>query len=124
VQRYFRRASLHFSYSNGVTPGNGLYLASRQNTANAGINYAGMRYWSLNASVYYSDMHGIGQDIGRYRTGSGGVGAARSIASRNLFFTVRADARRYLAGQAFRRTSYHAAVGIAYSPGDVPLRLW
>jgi hypothetical protein len=69
-------------------------------------------------------MKSVGQDLGRYRTGSVGLGAARSIASRNLFFTARADARRYLAGQAFRRTSYHVTIGIAYSPGDVPLRLW
>lgn len=124
VQRFFRRATFHASYSNGVTPGNGLYMASRQNTANASISYTGMRYWSLNAGGYYSDMRSIGQDIGRYRTGSVGLGAARSIASRNLFFTARLDARRYLAGEAFQRNSYHASVGIAYSPGDVPLRLW
>ena len=66
---------------------------------------------------YYSDMHSIGQDIGRYRTGSGGFGAARSIASRNLFFTARVDARRYLAGQAFRRTSYHASRRHRLQPG-------
>jgi hypothetical protein len=124
VQRFFRRAAFHAGYSNGVTPGNGIYMASRQNTANVGISYAGMRYWSFNASGYYSDMRGIGQDIGQYRTGSAGLGAARSIASRNLYFTARVDARRYLAGDSFRRNSYHAAVGIAYSPGDVPLRLW
>ncbi len=124
LQRYFQRAGLHMSYSNGVTPGNGVYLASRQNTASAILSYTGMRYWSFNGGGYYSDMRSIGQDIGRYRTGSVGLGAARSIASRNLFFTARLDARRYLAGLTFRRTSYHAAVGIAYSPGDVPLRLW
>ena len=47
VQRFFHRASLQASYSNGVTPGNGVYMVSRQNTANAGISYTGMRYWSL-----------------------------------------------------------------------------
>lgn len=124
LQRFFRRAAFQAGYSNGVTPGNGIYMASRQNTASAILSYTGMRYWSLNAGAYYSDMRSIGQDIGRYRTGSAGLSAARSIASRNLFFTARLDARRYLAGEAFRRTSYHASVGIAYSPGDVPLRLW
>jgi hypothetical protein len=124
VQRFLHRASLQMAYGNGVTPGNGIYMASRQNTGSAVISYAGLRYWSFNAGGYYSDMKGIGQDLGRYRTGSLGLGAARSIASRNLFFTARADARRYLAGDAFRRTSYHASIGIAYSPGDVPLRLW
>jgi hypothetical protein len=124
LQRFFHRATLHMAYSNGVTPGNGVYMASRQNTANIGISYTGMRYWSFNAIGYYSDMDSIGQDIGRYRTGSVGLGAARSIASHNLFFTTRVDARRYLAGQTFRRNSYHASIGIAWSPGDVPLRLW
>lgn len=124
VQRFFRRSTFHASYSHGVTPGNGVYMASRQNTASAGLSYTGMRYWSLNGGAYYSDMRSIGQNIGRYRTAGGNLGASRSIASRNLFFTMRVDARRYLAGDAFRRTSYHASVGIAYSPGDVPLRLW
>lgn len=124
VQRFFRHSTFHASYNYGVTPGNGVYMASRQNTASATLSYSGMRYWSLSAGGYYSDMRDIGQDLGRYRTASFGLGASRSIASRNLFFTMRVDARRYLAGDAFRRTSYHASMGIAYSPGDVPLRLW
>ncbi len=124
LQRRFRRASLSARYDHGASPGNGVYLTSRQNTANASYSYTGLRRWSLTASAYYSDMQGIGQEIGSYRTASGGFGASRSISSRNVFFTTRFDVRRYLAGPQFRRNSYYATVGVAYSPGDVPLRLW
>jgi hypothetical protein len=69
-------------------------------------------------------MRGIGQNIGGYQTVSAGVGASRSLTSRNIFMTLRFDERRYIAGSSFRRNSYNASVGIAYSPGDLPLRLW
>jgi hypothetical protein len=83
-----------------------------------------MRRWSLTCNSYYSDLSSVGQEIGRYRNVSAGGGLSRSIGSRNLFFTARFDVRRYLAGSSFRRTATEGSVGFAYSPGDLPLRLW
>ncbi len=123
VSRHFRLATLSARYDHGVSPGNGVYLASSQSTASLWYTYNGVRRWSLTAQSHYSDMNGIGQDIGNYRNGSAGVGAARSIGS-NVFFTARYDLRRYLSGETFRRTASYVSVGFAYSPGDVPLRLW
>jgi hypothetical protein len=69
-------------------------------------------------------MQSIGQDIGTYRSAGGGFGSTRSITRRNLYLTARADARHTIAGAAFLQNYYTAMLGFAYSPGDVPLRLW
>jgi hypothetical protein len=124
LQRGFRHASLTASYQHGVTPGNGVYLTSQQDTASGEYSYTGMRNWSLSVRTYYSEMASIGQQISNYSTIGAGGGATRSINSRNMFLTFRFDERRYLAGASFHRNAYNASVGFAYSPGDVPLRLW
>jgi hypothetical protein len=123
VQR-FRHGSLAGGYSHGAMPGNGIYLTSRQNAATASYSYTGMRRWSLISRFSYTDMNSVGQDIGAYRRLSGGGGATRSIARTNLYLTARADVQRTVAGEAFSRNYVTATVGLAFAPGDVPLRLW
>lgn len=124
VARVFPHSSAAISVQTGASPGNGVYLTSRQRTATASYSYTGMRHWSLQAHTYYSDMRSVGQDLGRYETVTGGWSAARRIKRHNMFLTVRCDIHRYLSGSAFRRYSHFASVGVAFSPGDKPLRLW
>lgn len=124
INRQFRHGSASVGYNHGATPGNGIYLTSRQNAATASYTYTGMRRWSLSSNFSYSDMQSIGQDIGDYRSVGGGFGATRSITRRNLYLTARWDVRHTIAGREFLRNYYTATVGFAYSPGDVPLRLW
>jgi hypothetical protein len=102
----------------------GIYLTSAQDNFTGQYSYSDFRNWSLNASVYAASMRSLGQDIGRYNSLGGGAGLTHSIGSRNLYFTLRADDRQYKVGTAFSRNYYTASVGVAYSPGDVPLRLW
>jgi len=83
-----------------------------------------MRHWSLQAHAYYSDMRSVGQDIGRYEVVAAGVGLTRTLRRHNLFATCRYDLRRYLGGVDYRRFFNYASIGIAYSPGERPLRLW
>jgi uncharacterized protein GlcG (DUF336 family) len=120
----FRHAQAEFSGSYGASPGNGVYLSSHQRTLSATYNYTGMRRWSLQATTYYSDMRSVGQDIARFETLASGGGLTRSLGRQNLFATVRYEARRYLSGTEFKRFYHYVAIGIAYSPGDRPLRLW
>lgn len=124
IERRLRHGSATAGFNHGATPGNGVYLTSRQSSATAGYTYTGMRRWSLSSAFTYSDMRSIGQDIGRYRRVSGGFGVTRSITRRNLFLTARSDAYHTVAGSTFLRNYYTATAGLAFSPGDVPLRLW
>lgn len=124
LSRRFRNGSTDVSYHYGMTPGNGLYLTSKQNALSAGYSYTGMRRWNFTASAHYRDLEGVGQDIRSYRTAGGSAGATRMLGSRNLYLTARCDVRRAIAGEDFRRNFRSVTIGFAYSPGDTPLRLW
>ena len=116
--------SVSFSYNHGASPGNGVFLTSQQDSGMASYGYTGMRYWSFSSSFIYTQMRSVAQDIGLYRNVGGAFGASRSIGSRNVFLTARADLRHTIAGTGFLRNYQTVTVGVAYSPGDVPLRLW
>jgi hypothetical protein len=124
LARHFRKASASIAWNRGVSPGNGIYIASRQNSVSATYSYTGMRLWSLTASTYYSEMQGTGQDIGRYRGTSAEAGLTRSIHSKNIFLTLRFSVRHTSVENGLNRTAQVASFGFAYSPGDVPLQLW
>lgn len=124
LSRRFRNASASINGQYGASPGNGIYLTSRQATVFGQYSYTGLRKWSLAALVGFSDLQSIGQDISRYRSVTAGGSVTRGLGRQNFFATARWDARRITAGQSFGRTYYTASVGVAYSPGDIPLRLW
>lgn len=121
----FHYSSLQFSYNDSITPGNGIFLTSRAQYASGSYSYTGLRQWNLGLSGGYSKLRSIGQDLlGTYSYYSAGLGATYNL-GRSFHFTARLDGRHTsLTGAGFKRNSYRAAVGIAFSPGEVPLSLW
>ena len=64
------------------------------------------------------------QTIGKYRSYNAGAGFTYQL-NDWAHIVGRYDARRYNAGEAhLRRTTHQTSVGIAFSPGDLPLSLW
>lgn len=124
LSRVFRHASTSVSFSHGATPGNGIYLTSSQDTVAGHYSYSGLRRWSISANGYYASMRNLGQDMGRFEALTIGAGVARSIGARNVFFTARIDEQRAKIKAVYGRNYYNISVGFAYSPGDIPLRLW
>lgn len=124
LSRRFRHGTAGISAQYGASPGNGVYLTSRHNVVAGDYAYTGMRRWSMSVRASYSDMRSVGQDIGRYESVSAGASVTRALGDRNLFLTFRCDARNVSSGNTYHRTYYTALVGVAYSPGDIPLRLW
>jgi hypothetical protein len=124
LSRQFRHATAHAAYHYGATPGNGIYLTSRQNSFSAGYSYTGMRHWNFSSSAHYRDLEGVGQELRNYRSTGGSASVTRTLGDRNLYLTARCDVRRSIAGQNFKRNFRSVSIGLAYSPGDVPLRLW
>jgi hypothetical protein len=122
--RRIGHGSLSFGYTYGASPGNGIYLTSQQSTGSAGYSYTGLRRWSLSSQFTYTNMHGVGQNVGDYVSYGGGFGASRGITHQNLSLTFRSDIRHTSAGTGFLRTYYMSSIGLAFSPGDLPLRLW
>jgi hypothetical protein len=125
LSRTFPTGIAYISGGRGVTPGNGLFLTSITDTALAGYNYTGLRRWSLSASAGYSRAESIGNVLGSYGSDSGTVTATRQI-MRNVHGIVSVSARRYSSVDfsLYNRVIYDVRVGVGYSPGDIPLRIW
>jgi hypothetical protein len=122
--RKFRTAQIGLAYSLGATPGNGVYLTSRQQSGNATVSYTGVRKWSFSAGGIYSKLTTIGQSIAPYTQKSGSVGTTYELV-KDLHLTARFDARdQTLDVQGYHRTGYRASVGLSFSPGTIPLSLW
>ncbi len=124
LTRRFKTSSLSFDYGRSIAPGNGVYLTSRTDSGTATYSYTGVRKTSLSVAGGEYTLASLGQGIQPYRQFTGGAGMTYAI-YRSLHLTARYDARHQeidLAG--YRRTSYRATIGIAFSPGSVPLALW
>ncbi|MGH9559591.1 MAG: hypothetical protein ACRD30_10150 [Bryobacteraceae bacterium] len=120
----FRKSIATLSYSQLIIPGNGVYLTSKQEAARLYYSYTGIRKWNLGASVSYENLDAIGQGLHPYSLFTGGAGFTYTL-SRMFHIIGRYDARHqdinYL---GYRQTGSRATLGLAFSPGDVPLSLW
>ena len=121
----FRHANFSLSGGRTVTPGNGLFLTSIATNVYAGYEYTGLRRWSLGLEAGYSRNKSIGNVVGYYGNLSAGGSMARQIA-RYVHAVASVECRRYDSSsfQRYNRLDYYARVGLAFAPGDAPLRLW
>jgi hypothetical protein len=120
----FRRSQLYLSYSNGITPGNGVYLTSRMQTGGAGYHYTGIRHWNFGVDGTYSHMSTLMQTLGAFTSYGGGVGVTRDL-GKGLHAVLRVNALHYaVAANYFLHNEFRTSLGLTFSPGDVPLALW
>src|SRR5262249_42881791 len=124
LTRKFRRAGLSFNYGRGVSPGNGLYLTSRYESASVGFSYTGIRRVNFGADAGYGAFGSLTQNLGKYYGFNGGTGLSYHL-TKAVHFIARYDYRHYEVNQSsFKRGSYRASLGFGFSPGDIPLALW
>jgi hypothetical protein len=125
LSRTFEKGVLYVGGAHTVTPGNGLFLSSRVTTVMGGYAYTGLRRWSFNTEVSTNRARAISNVTGNYNNNSGSLTVSRQI-SGALHALTSFSARRYDSPSFpnFQRTIYTARVGIGFSPGDVPLRVW
>ena len=126
LNRSFRHASLTFGYTQGVSPGNGLLLTSRQRVATVSYSYTGFRRWSVYAASSYSGLGSVTNQVAKYQRIQGQVGFSRNLLRDDFHLVATFSARKYTTDfQAFpSRVQSRILVGISYSPGDVPLSMW
>jgi hypothetical protein len=119
------RGVLYLAGGHSVTPGNGLFLTSSVTNISGGYSYTGLRRWSFNAQAGYNDSESIGNVIGRYKDLDASVTASRQV-SRSIHAIFGFTARKYESGDfsQYNRVVYMARVGVGFTPGDVPLRVW
>jgi hypothetical protein len=121
----FRHSQFTLEYLNQVTPGNGVYLTSRNNSGNMHYSYSGVRHWNFGMNATYGRMTALVQSVGTYTAYGAGLGLTRDL-GRGLHTVLRLDARHYdiATSTAFAHTEYRTSIGLDFSPGDVPLVLW
>jgi hypothetical protein len=124
LMRRFHEASLNISYSSGVSPGNGIYLTSRQNTASAGFSYQGSQRLTAALNAGYSRLATLGQSLPPYTNYQAGAGLNYRIAA-GLHMRLRYDYRHYSTQYLlYKIDSNRVSIGMAYSPGGGPLAIW
>jgi hypothetical protein len=127
LSRTLRNSSLGASFTEGITPGNGLILTSRSQSESG--------FWSLPTFRKYAAQIGGGRTtLSGYTNGNGTPGnyqtyfarfslsrpVTRSISS-YLNFDFRQDT---FAGTAFHQKDYRVSAGFRYSPGPGPMKFW
>ena len=125
LSRRFKSAYLGFSYSTGTSPGNGVYLTSRQSSGGASYSYTGVRRTSLSVDGNYTSFASIGQSLAPYHSFGGGASASYAV-FHALHLVGRYDWRQQSIDQTggFKNNAYRVSVGIAFSPGDIPLSIF
>jgi hypothetical protein len=125
LTRRFKNSYLTFNYSRGISPGNGVYLTSRQENAGAAATYNGIRKTSLSISGAYNSLSSLGQSVTPYHFYDAVAWASYSL-SHTIQFVARFDSRYQDITEvnSFKRTSYRTSIGVSFSPGDIPLTLW
>jgi hypothetical protein len=119
-----RNTSYRAGYRRGATPGNGLYLTSQTDSADAGASYTGIRRFSFSGIVSYNRMESLFSTLETFKTVAAGGGLSIAL-GRGFNFTGSADFRRVTAGQALRGANgAFASVGILYSSSEKPLSIW
>jgi len=124
LSRQFKNTSLSIHYGRTVNPGNGVYLTSLSDDGAVSLSYTGIRKWNFGIQGGYSRLESIGLNLQPYAQFTGGAGVTYGL-TRSFHVVARYDERHQeitLAG--YRQTSYRAAFGLAFSPGNVPLSLW
>jgi hypothetical protein len=125
LSRTFRKSVATLAFTRNATPGNGLFLTSSTNSVDGQLGYNGFKYWSASASAGYQFSDVISNVVGSYKSYSAGGSVGRRIfPATHLRLTFMA--RRYDSGTFSRydRLIYRGTIGISFSPGDLPVRIW
>jgi hypothetical protein len=129
LTRQFRTAALSFEYKKTVLPGNGVYLTSRSDRGWTNLAYTGMRKWNFSIGGGYYSLGSIGQGLPAYHEFDGEAGVTYGL-TRSLHIVTRFDARHqgilegFGTAPGYRHTGSLTSIGLAFSPGDVPLSIW
>jgi hypothetical protein len=120
----FKVGTASLEYLQSVSPGNGLFLTSRRTSASGHYDYTGVRRWTFTLGGGYDDLITLGLLTGEYRSLTARTAVTRTLRS-GFQGTASIEFRHYdLTGAAFLRNSYRVTLGVAWAPGERPLKLW
>jgi len=120
----FNRSSLMIGYSTGITPGNGIYLTSRQTAGTAGLTYSSRHRFTAALNASYNTLSTLGQILPPYSNLQTGGGLTYRLVGQT-HLEVRYDFRHYTTQTLlYQKDSNRITLGVAFSPGDLPLAIW
>lgn len=124
--RLSKSNSLSFSGGLFVIPGNGVTGTSRNTNVGGSYNYSGLRKVNLGGGVFYnltSTLNGPNTKFSAVQTSFNASSRLRS----DLFLTFTAGTRNFLGAttfnNSFNRNAVFVNVGLAWSPGEIPLAI-
>jgi hypothetical protein len=125
LSRAFETGVVYVHGGEAMTPGNGLFLTSYERTLSAGYGYTGLRRWSASLNAALSRSQAVGLIAGDYNSYTGTASVARTL-GHGFNIHGQFSARRYGSPtySNYNRLIYNASVGVGFSPGDLPVRLW
>lgn len=121
LSRGLRRGTATATYSRGVNPGNGALLLNRQESLSGTYSHNTGNKWSLSVSSSLTRFNGLGGYNDRLAFITGSLIASRQLTPEVHFVTGFDLRRATVVSDTFRRLSSRFTVGIAYSPGEIPL---
>jgi len=119
------RGTVFLSASNSLNPGNGLFLTSTSTNVSVGYNYTGLRRWAISAAANYNRSSSVGNVLGTYGSYSATLSASRQVAP-GTHGVFSFNARKYDSPdfKNYNKWTYGVNLGLSFSPGDIPVRLW
>ena len=125
LSKTFARGVLYAGGGESVMPGNGLFLTSRMASVSGGYGYTGLRRWSLGVNASYNSGLSIGNVNGSYGSVAASFGMSRSL-GHSISVVTSYSATQYQSATftRYNRLIYTGSVGIGWSPGEIPLRIW
>jgi hypothetical protein len=119
------RGTFFANASSNLNPGNGLFLTSIAVNVGAGYNYTGLRRWAFSAGASYNESSSKGNVYGNYGSYSANMRASRQVA-RYTHGVMTFYARKYTSGDFtnYNKWAYGINLGLSFTPGDIPVRLW
>jgi len=125
ISKVVPRGVIYASGGHSVTPGNGLFLTSTSTMVSGGYSYTGLKKWSITSGVSYMASDSVANVQGSYSSVVINLSASRHLfRATNGVLTF--AARKYGSGDFnnYNLWQYSVRLGLAFTPGDIPLRLW
>jgi len=123
VIKQWRRVSADLHYGRGVSPGNGLVLASTQTSMTAGLHYSYSDRWAVSVQAGRTTMEELAA-AGSYTGTTFGASCSRLIRP-----GLQAVARfsvlpvNSTGSQVLNRTYYRGEMGLLFTPSQTPIAL-
>lgn len=134
AQYSMRRSSLFAGFSSGATGGNGVFVATRTVTANAGYSYAGIRRTSIGLSTGWYKTTSVGFDLGDITGFQAGIGGSYHLGE-GANITMQLDYRTFSTpanstsvtvtpSNLSARSGVAFSTTLSWSTSRLPLAIW